>query len=603
MFKFIANIKTLLSVKERRELNLLFAAMVVMACIEAVSIGSILPFMSVVTNPEVISTNAWLAWGYHQFGFGSTNAFLLALGFCVLAVLIISNASKALNLYWISRFSWRRNYSISKKLLHSYLQQPYVFFLDHHTADLQKNILDEVQLVVTGILNSILLLVQDCVSIFFIFSVLVFLDPGLAVGISLLLGCAYGILFRYSSRVLKKIGRQRAEANKERFKYVSEALSGVKIIKILGRELFFLDRFSYYSKKISTYFAQRAVISQLPRYAFEVITYGGVLLIILYYLAKGKSITTIIPVLSLYAYAGYRLMPAMQGVFNKMANIKYALPSLDILCSDLKMASEVLAKRRAMPQISCQPFPDYDIEISLNEITYAYPTQKFPVLENLSLVIPARKTIGIAGATGSGKTTLVDVVLGLLEPQSGMLLVGGIAVFSGNLAAWQRKIGYVPQDIFLIDKSVAQNIAFGIDDGEIDQEAVVMAAKISNLHEFIINDLPNGYRTVIGERGIRLSGGQRQRIGIARALYHDPEVLILDEATSALDGNTEDTIMQAIQGLAHKKTIIMIAHRLTTLKECDEIILLEHGKITARGDYQTLLQTNPFFQEVQNQST
>lgn len=588
----------LLSVSERRELYWLFAAMTLMAIIEVASVGSIMPFMTAVANPDLVVSNKWLGMLYDFFHFESKNSFLLFLGTLVLVILILSNTTTALITWWIFRYSWNRNHSLANRLFAMYLSEPYVFFLNRNTSELTKNILDEVLLIVTGILNSSLMVFKGGVVIVFVCTLLLVMDPLLAFIVSMTLGSSYIFLFHASSKVLHRIGRERAESNVKRFKYVNEALGGIKVLRVLGRERFFLDQFSEHSLRVSNNFAQKLTIAQLPRYAFEVIAFGGVLIIILYFLATEKDVEQIIPMLALYAFAGYRLMPSMQTVFDKAANLRYTMPSLNILYDEI-----INSRAHSEVKLLHEDSFDFKLEnegIRLKDVSFSYPEQESPVLTKLNIFIPVNQTVGLVGATGSGKTTIIDIILGLLNPTEGELLVDDLQINTSNISKWQKQIGYVPQDIFLTDESVTRNIAFGIVDSEINKDAVINAAKVANLHEFITNELPESYDTVVGERGVRISGGQKQRIGIARALYHDPNVLILDEATSALDGVTEEAIMQAINDLSHKKTIIMIAHRLTTLQECDEIFVLEQGDIVAKGTYQNLMANNGYFQKIKS---
>ncbi len=597
MFTFITKLLVLLNDKERKQLYWLLATMVGMAVIEVASIGSIMPFIGVVTNPEYIFENKWLHNAYELFNFSSPKFFLLALGIAVLLILLISNTTTAAVTWWIFRYSWMRNHSIATNLLHKYLNRPYEFFLNRNTEELKKNVLDEVQLVVISILISLLMVVKNGVAIIFIFALLISIDPILAVIVSGTLGSAYFLLFQFSSKVLRRIGLERAEANEKRFRIISETFNGIKILKVLGKEQYFWSGFAAQSFIVSSNFAKKAIIGGLPRYAFEVLAFGGVILIVLYFLAADKQLDQVIPLLSLYVFAGYRLLPSMQIVFNRLTSIKYALPSLDLVYqahiegNDHEKSPEKTDDDRALTLNS---------SICLKAITYGYPGQRDPVFRDLDFTIPARKTVGFAGPTGAGKTTIIDLLLGLLIPKEGELLIDGRKIDTQNLSAWQRMIGYVPQEVFLIDDTVAKNIALGDDLSAIDQNAIERAAKLSNLHDFIINDLPDGYQTSVGERGIRVSGGQKQRIGIARALYHNPEVLILDEATSALDGVTEDVIMQAIHNLSHKKTIIIIAHRLTTLNQCDQIYVLDKGRVAECGSYKVLMQSSGYFQQILN---
>ncbi len=585
----------LLTPKERRQLYYLFAAMVFMAVIEVSGVSSIMPFMSVVATPDLINSNSLLNWLFTTLHFSSSNTFLLFLGVTVLIILVINNACTALITWLIFRYTWMRNHSLSKRLLANYLKQPYVFFLNRNTADLEKNIMDEVRIVIVGIFNPLLMMVKNSVLTLFVFSLLVFIDPLLALIVSIIIGGAYFILFTFVNKTLNKIGVKRAEANRLRFKIASEALSGIKEIKVLGRAPYFLKNFAVHSYRLSRSLALKSVISKVPKYAFEVIAFGGILLMVLYFIAKDQDVSRSIPLLSLYAFAGYRLMPALQTIFTGASEIRYTIPALDVLYYDLKNGN--FEEKTLSNYNSLEPLQLRN-SIKFNAVSYAYPGQAESVLNNLNLEIPAYSTIGLVGFTGSGKTTLIDLMLGLLEPQDGELLVDERAIRGKHVIQWQKNIGYVSQDIFLIDDTVKRNIGFGLLDKEINDDAIKQAATIADLNDFIMNELPNGYETIVGERGVRLSGGQRQRIGIARALYHDPQVLILDEATSALDGITEDRVMQAIHHLKHKKTIILIAHRLSTLRKCDQIYVIDKGHIGEQGSYHDLMETSDYFKEI-----
>jgi len=325
----------------------------------------------------------------------------------------------------------------------------------------------------------------------------------------------------------------------------------------------------------------KQVIRQLQRFVLEAIAFGGMLLVVLYLMTQSSSFASALPIIALYAFAGYRLMPALQQIYGAVIQLRFAGAALDALHADLMS----LQPARPSPSQDALPFGQV---IMLNKVQYRYPNAPRPALKNLTLAIPARATVGLVGATGSGKTTTVDLILGLLEPQEGTLEVDGKVIAEHNKRAWQRTIGYVPQQIYLADDTVAANIAFGLDAKDINYAAVERAARIANLHDFVLNELPQKYQTTVGERGVRLSGGQRQRIGIARALYHNPQVLILDEATSALDNLTEKAVMEAVHNLGHEITIILIAHRLSTVKACDQIFLLEKGELKAQGKFDEL---------------
>jgi ATP-binding cassette, subfamily B, bacterial PglK len=418
---------------------------------------------------------------------------------------------------------------------------------------------------------------------------LIIVDPLLALSVGVVLGLTYAGIYAAMSGRLKRLGQARIEANNERFTAVSEAFGAAKEVKVGGLEQAYIQRFAKPAEIFAKGQATASVIGQLPRFALEAIAFGGMLLVMLYLMAKSGSFAAALPIIALYAFAGYRIMPALQQIYGAFTQLRFAGPALDALHQDLSSLQTANAQ-----QGNLSPLP-LTQAIRLEQVSYCYPNAPQPALKGIDLTIPAHSTVGFVGATGSGKTTTVDVILGLLESQDGHLSVDGQLITAANRRQWQCAIGYVPQHIYLADESVAANIAFGVKAKDIDQQAVECAAKIANLHEFVINDLPQGYATTVGERGVRLSGGQRQRIGIARALYHNPQVLILDEATSALDNLTEQAVMEAVNNLGHDITIILIAHRLSTVRQCDQIYLLERGEVKAQGTFEELIQASDRF--------
>jgi ABC-type multidrug transport system fused ATPase/permease subunit len=327
--------------------------------------------------------------------------------------------------------------------------------------------------------------------------------------------------------------------------------------------------------------ATASLLDQLPRFILEAIAFGGIMLVILYLIKQTGSFNDSIPVIALYVFAGYRLIPALQNIYVSFAQITFSGPSINKLYNDLKSL-----KKNNLNQD--QEVMLLNKSISLKNIYFNYPNSSRTALKNINLNIPANTTVGFVGPTGSGKTTIIDIILGIIQSQKGTLEIDGEIITSHNVRAWQRSIGYVPQHIYLSDDTIAANIAFGVASNNINHEAIEKASKISNLHKFIVNELPQKYETIVGERGIRLSGGQRQRIGIARALYHNPKILILDEATSSLDDKTEQGVMEAVNNLGKDITIIMIAHRLSTMRKCDTIFKINEGKLSDQGVYNDL---------------
>jgi len=580
----------LMAPAERRRLWLLTPIVTLNALIQVLGIASVMPFLALIANPGVIQEHALLAWVYTTFNFDSTLAFTIFAGVGVFVLLIVSNAFAALTQYGLLRFSWDLNHTMSVRMLRTYLLKPYVFFLDKNTTELSKNILGEVKHAVKNFVVAGITLVARGVVAVCIMGLLVFVDPFLAVATFAFLGSAYGLVFWFVHRGMGDSGDIRVKADAGRFKAAAEALTGVKEIKLLGLERPFLQRYERPSRRYSGAMARQQVVAALPRYAFEAIAFGGMLVIILFLLARGEGVTALLPTLGVYAFAAYRLLPALQGIFSALTELRFSLASVEVLHRDLE--------RRSLPPIvdrkSVAPLP-FRSSLELRGVSFAYPRAPTPLFASFDLVIEPNTTVAFVGSTGAGKSTLVDLLLGLLRPSSGTLVVDSVVIDDDNLPAWQQSLGYVPQEIYLADDSIAANIAFGVPEKSIDMADVELAAKRANIHDFIVNELPDGYRTEIGERGVRLSGGQRQRLGIARAMFHDPAVLILDEATSALDNVTEEHIFNAVSDLGTTKTIIMIAHRISTVRECDVIYVLDHGRIVARGSYDTLIATSDAF--------
>ena len=584
----------LFSRQERLRGYLVFFMVLVMGFVETVGVASIMPFLSVLGNPEVVETNPWLSSVYNQLGFTDPERFLFFLGLVVFVVLVVSISFKALTKWVMLRFTLMRNHSLSCRLLHGYLGRPYTWFLNRHSSDLGKSILSETNKVVNGVMKPLMMLITHSATAIFLIILLVLVDPFLALMIALALGGAYLLIYLSVRRYLSRIGIDRVLANKERFQVAQEALAGIKEVKIFGREESFFSRYINPSYRYASHQANSSLASMIPRYVLEMFAFGGILLLAMYLFRTHDSFGSVLPILGVYAFAGYRLMPALQNVYQSLAQLRFNVPALDAIVEDVL---EFKGNQSTIRDLSTVPlYPKSSI--ILKDIDFTYPGSKLPTLKNINMVISADNTIGLVGGTGSGKTTTVDIILGLLGPDKGLLLVDDKQINSENVRSWQQTLGYVPQHIYLADDTVAANIAFGVPPEQIDLDAVKNAAGIAELHDFVVHELPHGYDTLVGERGIRLSGGQRQRIGIARALYHDPKVLILDEATSALDNVTEKYVMQSIRRMQGQRTIILIAHRLTTVRDCDRIYLLEHGEVKGCGTYNELMEQNDKFKKM-----
>ncbi len=575
----------ILSPPDRKNVFVLTIMILIMAIIDMIGVASILPFIAVLTNPTLVETNLILNKMFQiskNFSVENNQEFLFLLGILVFVILIVSLIFKATTAYLQLRFVQLCDYSIGKRLIKIYLQQPYSWFLNRNSADLGRMILSQVSEVVGSGIRPVVELIARGAVVFFIVALLVTIDFKLATIVGCTLGFAYGIIYLFIQNYLNKLGKKRLQNNKLRYFFINEVFGAAKEVKIGSLEEIYVSRYSGAAKNFALSAATSNTLSQLPRFAIEAIAFAGILLLILFMMAKTGSFNNALPILSLYVFAGYRLMPALQQMYVSFSQITYIGPSLDKIYEDIKN----LEISSSYPIQNLLPF---DKSIVLKNISYNYPNTARTTLKNINLSISAKTTVGFIGKTGSGKTTTVDIILGLLEAQKGTLEIDGKTINKINSKSWRSNIGYVPQNIFLSDNTVAANIAFGVNPENIDLLAVERVSKIANLHEFVLNELPNQYQTTIGERGVRLSGGQRQRIGIARALYSNPKVLILDEGTSSLDNETEKVVMQAVNKLSKDITIILVAHRLNTVKNCDKIFKFDKGEIVEQGSYNKII--------------
>ena len=565
---------------------LLLFMILLMSLIDMAGLASILPFLALLTNPDIVYENTYLQIMYEYssiLGVQNSNDFLIACGIIFLLLLLISLGFKVLLIFLQTRLVKKCQFLITKRLVQYYLFQPYSWFLNRSSADINKTILSEVSLLVGRGFNPLLSLIMNSVISVTILTLLIFAQPEITIIIILTMGVFYIFVFMINKNVLKKIGKEIFQSNFDRFKILSDAFGAFKEIKAAGLEKTFLDQYSEPAENIVNQTALSEIITQVPRFIVEAIAFGGLVLIAIYYMTFNDGITDILPFIGLYAFAGYRLMPMLQKIYTSLNSLQVVDPALNSIYNDLRNLRPIDLTEEKKPL-------KLNNHIAFKNVNFYYPNAINKSLNEINITIDAYKTIGLIGLTGSGKTTLVDMILGLLEIQEGSIEIDGKEINKKNIRAWQSTIGYVPQDIFLLDDTISANIAFGLRKDQINHESVEQAAKIANLHEFVINELPLKYSTSIGEKGIRLSGGQRQRIGIARALYHKPQILILDEATSALDNVTEQQVMEALDNLGTNVTKILIAHRLTTLKKCDKIFLFDKGSVKKEGSYKELIE-------------
>lgn len=566
----------------------LSALSVLIGLIEAAGVISILPFLAIAADSSLVTRPGPLKTVYDGSGLTDVLHFQIALGVGVFLFLVGGIALRLGNFYLQTRFARRQAALLSQRLLRRYLHKPYPWFLDQHSSRLGQGILYEVEQVVSGsVMNGMNLIAYAAVAVS-VLTVLFLADPVAAVVVGGLLGVAYGGIFLALRKRLQRLGERRVAMNNARFAIVQEALGGIKDVKLRQLEDTFADRFRAPSEKVAQIRARVAVIAEAPRNLLEACAFGAMILFVIWMLALNDgSLAAALPIIGLYAFAGIRLFPVLQRLYRAYAILRVDSHALEGLHAELTAPP---------PETSADAGNRLrlDDSLTLDALSYRYPGTERNALDRVSLSIAARTTVGIVGPSGSGKSTLLDVILGLLPADEGTLAVDGTPVAGARMAAWQRAIGYVPQSIYLLDDTIAANIAFGLGPDAVDHAALARAAEAAGLSAFL-DSLPDGLETRVGERGVRLSGGQRQRIGIARALYHDPDVLAFDEATSALDGLTEREVLDAIGRLGGQKTILMIAHRMTTVRQCDQIFLIEGGRIVDSGSYDALKARSPGF--------
>ena len=588
----------LLDARERRNAWIVLGIIILGGLSSALMVGSVLPFLSVLSQPSSIETTPALKWAYATFGFTSEYAFLVGLGLCSLGVIVIASAIQLVKTWAVARFAMMRIHSLSSRLLAAYLRQPYEFFLNRHSGDMGTSILTETQQLVGQFLRPAAEALASLITIFAIICLLLWAEPVVALLSFVVLGGVYSLTYWVSRLSLKRLGQVRAEANSARFRIANEVLGGIKDIKLLGCERDYLTRYDKPSYGMARAITSIQLISMMPKSVLEAIAFGGIILLCLVLmdaqsLTSGAGLGGILPVLGLFAFAVQRLMPELSKLYQSFAEMQASTAAVDIVYRDLILQAD----RAELPQTRPTGL-GLRHQLSLEGVSYQYPGATNAGLRDITLTIQSGEKIGIVGGTGAGKTTLADLLLGLLSPTSGRLVIDGVPVTQDNLRAWQQSVGYVPQDIFLIDASLSENIALGVPPSQIDQAHVESAAQIAQLHQFITADLPQGYDSQIGERGVRLSGGQRQRIGISRALYHNSNLIMFDEATSALDNHTEAEVLSAIVSLPGDTTVVMIAHRLSTVKQCDRIIVMEAGAVVGIGSWDNLIETNAAFQKI-----
>ena len=559
--------------RDRRRLGWLGLGLGIAALLEVVGIASVIPFLTLVGDPAAAARVPMLASVRAALGLSDERGFLLATGFAALGAILLTSAVNAGLAFAQLLFAHLVGYDFARRLLARYVDRERLFFARANSAELAKNVLSETDRLVLGVLTPALVIASRATSALAVIVFLVAYQPRLALILGGGFGSLYVAIYLVVRARLARIGARAVAGNEGRYRVVQETFGALTELKLYGRAETFSAGFDAPARGYARALAEALLTGQLPRFVIEALAFGGVIAVVLFALTQGIDTAGMLPLLGLFAFAGYRMLPAFQNIFTAVSQLRFSLAGVRVIV-------EALDGERPLSPRTAERLP-FAKDLRVEGVAFAYEPGR-PTLHGIDLTIPAHTTVGLVGRTGSGKSTLVGLILGILAPTQGRILVDGVMLGPDTLPAWQNRIGYVPQDVFLIDGTVTENIALGVPAERIDRAAVERAARLAGIHA-VVAALPEGYDTGVGERGARLSGGQRQRIGIARALYHDPDVIVFDEATSALDGETEAAVMGALGALSGTRTIILIAHRLTSLRRADTVHVLEAGRLVASG--------------------
>jgi ABC-type multidrug transport system fused ATPase/permease subunit len=589
----VYDIWSVLAARQRRWVIGAQILSIVMAFSTVIGIASIAPFFSLLGDPKLIDQTGLLHWLYN-LGFSSRRSFTVALGLAFLGLVILANLINVIGSFVMIRLALWISTDLQSILFEEYLHRPYIFHARTPSAVLFNNIIHETIRATNQILQNAFSLITNIVTALFIIVSVMLLNPAVAAAMIGALAGGYVLIYLAVRNRLLQAGLTQSQLFVELTKTVNESLGAIKEILVLRTQQYFGAGFARSSEQFARAAAHTQLIAQSPRYIMECVAVVGLVAAALLAGSREEGIGPWLGQLTFLGFAAYRLLPTLQQAFVAIVRIRADRPGFTAIARDLRLAR---ARKDAVAAPDSPWRESPRSEIRLEEVSFRYEPERPPAVDGVSLRIPVRAVIGFVGANGSGKTTLVDLIAGLLVPAQGRIEVDGIVLNEDNRAAWQARIAYVPQNIFLLDTCIAHNVALGVAAADIDRERLLAAAQLAQLDEFVAT-LPGGYDHVVGERGIKLSGGQRQRLGIARALYADASVLILDEATNALDGLTEQEMMATIVRLRGRYTIIVIAHRLSTVRACDVIVEFDHGKVTASGTYEGLLRNSETFRRL-----
>lgn len=570
----------------RKKIVFIAILVVIQGFAAMVGVSSIFPFLALASDPDRIYQSPLGRRFMEFFPNMDHNELLVVTGVLAVGLLFVSNVINIIGDFLRVRYARSLGHWLRLRLLNHLIGQPYSYFLENNSAILAKKVFNDVNLFVQSVLLPMLDCIARIVTVLFLIGALFFAEPTIAAIATLVVGVFYGGFAIGLHRVRARMSDGAKKSLRGIFASGQTIFNGVKPISVSGRFRYFVERFGAHSKRLARIQTWLPVLGNSPRYLLEPLIFGGLVGIVVMRAGQGRDFVSLLPNLGVMALAAYRLLPNLQWIYGQMHMISTQRHALEEIHDELADASKGRIPVAAV--IDSAEKLSFECTAEFNKVGFKYAAAKGTTIKDVSLTIPKNATVGLVGETGSGKSTMIDLLLGLHTPSSGQILVDGVPIDSQEqVRAWQNRIGYVPQDIYLLDDTVERNIAFGIAPDEIDKEQVRRVAEMAQIGAFIESELPDNYDTVVGERGIRLSGGQRQRIALARAFYHNPDVLILDEATSALDNETEARFMKVVSTLHHQLTIVIIAHRLTTVANCDEVYRLRNGlleKLASPGE-------------------
>lgn len=587
-----SKLSALLTRRDKRNGVLLLIITLIGALLEVAGVGAIPAFVAVINSPEAILSNSWGRAAYDALGLESTRQMIFWAALGLIAVFAFKNAWLAFVAYARARYSGNRQAEISNKLFQAYLRAPYTFHLQRNTAELLRNATSEAQAIAGGVLLSSLSLIMETLVLLLIFTLLFVVEPLVTISTFVVLGGITVVFYRATRSRINAYAESELKSRKGAVQSVNQGLGGLKEARVLGRQEHFFDSYTVNTWRLAHASRFKSFISALPRLFLETLGIIGLLGVTALLVAQGREMAAIVPTLTLLAAAVVRLMPSFTKISSDFVALQWGDRALTAVHNDL-----IELRNLATLEMTASEDPlAFETALELQDLQYRYPEAADDALRGVSLTIPKNHSVAFVGPSGSGKTTIADVILGLLTPTGGQIRIDGVDVQT-NLPGWQSKIGYIPQTIYLTDDSIRRNVAFGLNDEDISDEAIWTALDAAQLRE-LVESLPDGLDTFVGEEGVRLSGGQRQRIGIARALYHQPEVLVMDEATSALDNETERRIVEALEALQGEHTLLVIAHRLSTVRNCNTLFFLRDGQLEASGTYDELMASNETFRQM-----